>query len=585
MFEIQKEGFYQGLLRPIEPRVAGDVTIPEIETTEFYFAIQDRAQNELTGWFNVVVLEGLERGPSECVALLFSRTRRYAYMSKIYLQSLDDVYEQLNEEQRKTLVDIMMEALKHEETHIKLESEKGMQGQVSEHEVDRVAPSFRARELFRLVFVEKEFYGKIQLEHLRGFLAQANEAQFISYMHGLTSLGSDDHLKMAEKLLDVPDPSPIRIHLAQYNLGYILKHENEYSDLYSKAIVLLNKGNIDIDKQNARQYELGIFFRNLVRRQLLIETITKEDGINAASNKPMKINCLLGHWEQLERWIRGTDARSGDSVYLPQKGKTTSLRVKKEKVFELITRLIEDLRHFRFRNFNPEKIDWLKIELERITGNLTENEQGDVVLDEKDLWLIGLPFVSQTSKVISAGGKGTRYAEMLGDAQGNKILLDKAKWAYVVPVDGYRSIGEIALAQANYENETVFREYLTEPIPITVFTSYLTDKDVREDLKFLGYSDREGEGYYGHLSQLVAPVKVVLLPKAELYHVHTADFMRIVHSSLDWENTSWPDAHDSSFVDLIASGRAYELLRGGTGIILLQTLIIGRQNYLLCYLR
>jgi hypothetical protein len=101
------QGTYQGLLRPIEASDDEDVEIPEIESSKLNRAIQSRAkrlqdEDKLTGWFNVVVLKGLEEGPVEDVGMLYSRKHRHAYMPQMYLQLLNEIYDELSRDQQST---------------------------------------------------------------------------------------------------------------------------------------------------------------------------------------------------------------------------------------------------------------------------------------------------------------------------------------------------------------------------------------------------------------------------------------------------------------------------------------------------
>ena len=469
--------------------------------------------------------------------------RHQAYIPRSYINVLSDLYNELDASERPDLIQVVYEALHHEDMHIRhYDSTLGSQGPPAlEKDIDLVAPSFRARALFRIIYAMRKTGRQADLKGF--FLAlRKSHGKKASYLYGYSHLTSEEHLEMAKRLLS-GKPSRVDIILAQHHLGDIFNNNDANSKVFKDAMELLASNNriaIDIGPETGKPFPLWKFIRELMRQNALIANMSDVSTIN------VKARSL----KQFEPWQRGTDKYSGDSVYYPKEGETTALPVPLEIVTERVNALTE-----------------LEADVRRnIIDSLASDSAGGTIISRASLETIGDKLLPKCAIARSAAGKGTRDEEVNFDIEGNKVRLNIAKAARKVNIDGGRSILEVTVAQIRGMNKRH-----NSSITLDLHTSYFTDLDVRNELNRLGFQ-RKGRNTYMHPMPHSPEIHVTKIRKTSLFDMNSGDFYRNVKTSLPWEETFWPDAHDTAFIDFIASGRAYETVLSGRPYQLVATI-------------
>lgn len=538
------------------PKVAGDVEILPVESSEpFYLAImglKDRilsyvpsdevSADEKSSGLDIILVDD---EPADFPSYLIfhpGNKREQAYVSKRYFDVLSDVYGELEAQEQEKLVGLILEEFQHENEHIRqYKSILGSRGPPSEAEVDNIAPSFRARALFRIVYVIQKADINDRQERktiLKEFLKNVSTEKS-SYIYGFLNFNLEQHLDIARALLMEGKKTEIDVILAQHHLGFVFNHSEIDSKEFREAKDILVKGGaIDIGPKTGKAFPVWKFIRELIRQNILIESRLPISDLNVRARS----------FEQYANYRRGTQRKPGDSVLYPIPAQTTAIPVDKKTVI----RKIMDIQELD-NGQKTEIIDSLKF------------GENCTIIPYEALELIGKSMLSQCTVCRSAGGKGTRYAEVEYDNSGNRIVMDKAKGVYEIPIDGGKSILELAIAQIYGMNRSE-----RSGIEMNVYTSHFTHEDICEELRRLGYEEKLTARIF-HTGVYVHPEKpqgapiihVIETRKASLYDARTGDFMRNVDASISGTEGYWPDAHDSTFIDYITSGRAYESVISG----------------------
>lgn len=398
---------------------------------------------------------------------------------------------------------------------------------------------FRAWELLRVFYALERLgtpdkKGGIihidKLESIELFLKALRDRgdKFVSYIDAFSGIGIEEHLRCAESLLNRKDRRRTDIELAQYHIGRVLGElireygKDAYKRRYFKAAMSLLRnpryGAVDIagfsDIGNPIRYGLGSFARDLVRRDTLIRYYEKGN---------LKDVTIKGEdLEQFEIFNRGTEEKSDDSVLFPIPGKKVTF--KKKGCTEDTIMGYEDLRKYA---------------------------------EDKGL-------VKKVAMSIHAGGKGERYDTVYYDVKGKKCLANRAKGVYKLPIDTGISFIEMFIRQVTGNNWEYRKGGFK--IPVIIYASIFTEDEVSEELERLGYTEsgkNEIYSLYKHKNNFLPDVKVVYCSTTHVLDSKTSDFVTHGRLGIQGMNGLWSDAHDSSFIDLIASGTAYELFRDG----------------------
>ena len=517
-------------------RLEGDIDLrKDTGRNAFMRALRDQ-QNIFSPEFDVVLVD--EDLPLDII-LHPGHRRNQVYMPGHYLRMLSDIYDRLDLNDQPEMLAILGEAFQHEDEHLRqYRSTLGAHGPPLESAIDRIAPSFRARALFRMLYAFRktsaqpdfhEFFNRLRL----------SKREFSSYLHGYLHLNYKEHLTMAMIFIK-GKPSTIDVILAQYHLGSIFNHTAIDAPLFKEAIKVMEEHKvalIDINPETNKQFSVWHFIRELVRQNRLIEY----------SEPVARLNIKATSLDQLEPWTRGTSEKSGDSILYPLPDATTalpvSLAVAKDRL-EAMGKLSLKAR-------------------DGIINRLRTNANGDTLFSYEDLKTIGGSLLTQTGYSATGAGKGTRYARITYDKDGNRKVEDQAKGVYFIPIDGNRTILEVTIAQIRAMNV----EYGTN-IPFDLYISFFTHEDLRQELNRLGY--HEGllswlfqRGIYTHPALGSPPVRLLKTRKTHLFDLQSGDFYKRIDPLLPWTEVFWPDGHDTTLVDLVVSGRAYELLESG----------------------
>ena len=497
-------------------------------------ALRARRQ-ELSEAFDVVLVDA-ELPPD--VALHPGHRRQQAYLARRDLDALSAFFEALDPHDQQELVDLVIEALRHEDEHLRqYRSTLGAHGPPSERAIDAVAPSFRARALFRLLYAFHKTGRRPNLAALFVNLRQRRHERS-SYLHGYLDLSLDVHLEMARRFL-AHRPSTLDKILAQHHLGAIFRHAEPDSPVFQEAVRLLQKGDaVDLNPETNKLLGLWRFIHELVLQNMLIEEMRPVEQTNVKAT----------HVEQFEPWVHGDQTSAGDSLSYPKPGETVALPVDLDTVSQRIASM---------RELN----DATKAEL--MTG-LQTNAHGQAIISREALYMIGTVLLDQTVQSISGAGKGERYAQIRYDEAGNKFVIDKAKGTYPIQMDGSeRSILEVAVAQVrglNLAHQT--------QVSLDVHVSHFTEDDVARELRAVGYGETLFDrifhrGLYRHPTSGSPVVRVIRVRKTHVFDLASGDFYKHVEPDRPWSDVFWPDAHDTTLVDIFVSGRAYELLQEG----------------------
>ncbi|NQU99257.1 MAG: UTP--glucose-1-phosphate uridylyltransferase, partial [Parcubacteria group bacterium] len=533
---------------------SGDIIL---ERSQFGFnlfqALRDRKLEFVNEYFKeVVFIEGLADALESDVIMHPSRGRKQAYVDVVYFMSLAYIYDKLENEYQRKLVDVIIGAFKHEAKHNEIERQHTRSPPTIERIVDNQATAFRARELFKLIYVTNALNLDLEtsVDSTREFLKKLtfNECKFISFIDGFRSLQPSDYFDYAQRLLDDSNRAINRI-LAQSFVMMILAHEDIESAIVKEALNLLKKRRaIDINKETGKPYLMYAFVRELLRRYQIIK--------NTGDTK--KTNLKLSTYRDLDKWQMGGQTVTGDSVLMPLDGETTALPVSKDKAIKLIN--------------DREGIDPLIKEgiISRLAG-----DEKQIIISRDDLDIIGLPLVKESSLTKSAGGKGSRYA-VKNYTDGEFGTNDQPKATYkILANDGTGRLGkasrsflEIAIAQMVDANDNFKQKGLLPHanIPMGIYVSYLTEAGIKEELKRLGYVlDKDSTDHYIYPNDKNASsIRLIRLHNAMVFDAQTGDFLKhTAENESSLEDIYWPDAHDSAFVDFITSGKAYERVSRG----------------------
>lgn len=513
------------------------------EDSPFYKALRVRAK-DLPPGFDVVILE-TEKGLPIDVMLHAGHARNHAYISYSTLKTLEDIYNNLKEDYRPDLISIIIEGFNHEAKHILLRGTlKNKSPPEIERAIDENAPSFRAREIFRIVYLMQRLNAPELRPDMDMFFENLKKAKNkASHLFAYTGLSLGRHLNIAKRLLAEKDYSQIDVILAQHHIGYVLdktidKPKDVNLPIVKKAVdLLMTKNIIDKGPETDSPYTVWKFVRELIiqNRIALLNDITGS-------------NIMLKSMDQLDLWKHGTQASAGDSVRYPKPGEIMALPVSLEKAAKVIRsiRLLQD-------KDKEEIIARLKV--------LRDNEEKECALiSHEDLKMIGGPLLGKAVTSTSAAGAGTRFALVIGfDEDGKPLFHDMAKAVMKFSmIDGGKSPIEIFLAQAAYNSKT----------PSIIYTSHITDKDVKAEVERIGYSQVNNKSsryarYRHSYDPKCSDITVVRLHKTNLLDLHNGDFFANIDSAVDWMQTHWPHAHDSAIIDLITSGLAYETAKDG----------------------
>ncbi|MBL0058482.1 MAG: UTP--glucose-1-phosphate uridylyltransferase [Elusimicrobia bacterium] len=504
------------------------------------------------GWpadFDLIVVDG--DFPAD-VALHPGHRRHQAYLPRAVFDGFKQLFRTLPPgEDQDLLLEVVGEMLRHEAEHIRRFQESGRPA--SEAEVDAVASSARPRALLRVLHSAAAARAVGAAPRWNAFLERAR-GERTSYLHAYPHLTPEQHVGMATEILRRPFTTEDRI-LAQLHLGAVFDGAAPSSPVFNKALALLQRKNIvDLDPEIGKPFPLWKFVQELTRQHALI-----------SDPRPIsEINVIAKSLAQFDPWTRGNDVRVGDSLQFPVPGQTMALPLTREQFKKKLTDLWPTLK-------SAERADlWRRVRF---------NPEGHLLITRGDLDWLGLPLEKMAMVSRSAAGKGTRYArEEYDEATGAKVVLDWAKGVYTVPLEegAPRGILEIVLAQARARNLAT-----GAALEVDVHTSHLTDSQIRFELIRLGYVPNFMErfmpefvldnlpewlytpGLYTHPAEGSAPVKVVRVREAHLLDARTGDFYKHSVPGMDVMDVMWPDAHDTSFIDFIVSGRAYEVFKQG----------------------
>ncbi|MDP2912612.1 MAG: glycogen/starch synthase, partial [Candidatus Omnitrophota bacterium] len=212
-------------------RLSGDVDIP-VDTTEdvFFAALRTFAKglftDRLNPDFDVIIGDDDNEGLLPAFIVLHPGNRRtQAYIPRSYMKTLSDFFAALEDDwKRAEFIQIVFEAFMHEDMHLRqYKSTLGSRAPpISEIDIDRLAPSFRARALFRLAYACRKTGIRPDISRFLSDLKKSGRER-ISYLNGYLSLDPDKHLAMARGLL-AGEPSQTDIILAQHHLGAVFNH-------------------------------------------------------------------------------------------------------------------------------------------------------------------------------------------------------------------------------------------------------------------------------------------------------------------------------------------------------------------------
>ncbi|MEK6732807.1 MAG: UTP--glucose-1-phosphate uridylyltransferase [Candidatus Omnitrophota bacterium] len=566
--KLIKNGKAWALFEDREPRVNGDKKIIKYTTKDpvinnFLLAIIEK-RYFLPKGFEIVILDANTPKSTRGVGIELDvmlhpgHTREQSYLTLELLRELAHTYDRLDSEYKRDFITVVMEGFSHEAKHVEFGHllEQRLPADL-ERIVDAQAPSYRARELFRVIYLKQKIKDKNIQPDMSAFFKGLHESKnkathLFAYQH----LTPEQHLRIADKLAPAVKtqqvrPGHLRIDtiLAQHHIGHVLnlelkQKENANSQICQEALRLLGERNlIDRGPETRKPYPLWKFVRELI----IQDKFAFMQNISGS-------NILLSDLKQLEEWRHGTQIRTGDSVRYPMPGETMAIALTKENAILRINS-IPDTR--------------LSAELKKgIISRLRTNDDSYIVIKHEDLMTIGNALKYKAASSTSAAGAGTRFAVVIGfNEDGKPIFHDAAKGVLKLEIDGGRSFIEMFLAQAaliNKENNLV-----GERLPCIIYTSHITDEQVKKELSRIGYVAIEPNSlskylvHYRHKNPNYSDITVVRLQKTNLLDVHNADFLTNIDFDADWKELHWPHGHDSPIVDLITTGIAYELYQKG----------------------
>ncbi|MBK7688956.1 MAG: UTP--glucose-1-phosphate uridylyltransferase [Elusimicrobia bacterium] len=498
--------------------------------------------------FDLIVVEG--DIPAD-VALHPGHRRHQAYLPRALFDGLRNLLPTLSgRADRESFWELIREMIRHEMEHIRHFEKTGKPG--GESAVDAVAASSRPRALFRVLHSAVAARAAGAAPRWDNFFDRFR-GERTSYLHAYLHLTPDQHLAMATTLVRRQYTREDRV-LAQLHLGAVFGGSDPWSVVFKKALALLKKKNlVDQDPETGDAFPLWKFVQELTRQHALIR-----------DPRPIgEINVIAQSLDQFDPWTRGDDARVGDSLRFPGPGQSMALPLTREQFEKLLADGWSSMK---------------TADRAALLARVSYNEEGHLRITREDLDLLGRPLEKLSLASRSAAGKGTRYAREDFDETGQKIILDIAKGVYTVPVEegSPRGILEIVLAQARARNLETGAGF-----EVDVHTSHLTDQQIRLELIRLGYEPNFMErfmpgfvlenlpewlytpGLYTHPAEGSAPVKVLRVREAHLLDARSGDFYKHSVPDLDLLEVMWPDAHDTSFIDFIVSGRAYEVFKQG----------------------
>lgn len=509
--------------------------------------LKDRLPHEgLPHDFEILIVDDRENRLPPYMVMSAGYKRGQAYIQKGYLKVLSDLYATLDSDDRTEMINLILEAFRHEHEH--LVQYQAMVGRpnappVSEKNIDRTAPSFRARALFRIAYAVHKT-GRIP--NMKQFFSvlRSNGRSKISYLNAYLALDSkgmlinpDTHLEMARLFLE-GRPSIADIVLARHHLAAIFGNFPKDSAEFKEAVTLLKRpGVIAIGPESGRPFPMWKYITQLIVHYSVID-----------NKKPIAdINVKVRDFAQVSEWERGDERHSGDSLYYPMPGETTAIP---ESIDTVIGRIMS--------LEGGEESD-----KEAIVKSLEKGDGGSTIISADALDIIGSILAPKCNAAVSVAGKGTRFAEVIFDEEGRIIRSDMAKAVYPYYESDDRTILEVAIAQIRGINRS-----RSADVELDLYTSHLTDSDIRDALKSLGF--REGRWPWGfhpdrytHHAEDVPVIHLTRLRKTSLFNVRTGDFLSDIDASLTGTDPYWPDAHDTVFLDFIVSGRAWECVSKG----------------------
>ncbi|MFC1599151.1 HAD family hydrolase, partial [Candidatus Omnitrophota bacterium] len=412
-------------------------------------------------------------------------------------------------------------------------------------------------------------------------LLKALSGKKASYMHAYKGLSEQQHLAMAQALIG-DNPNFIDVILAQHHLGVVFevckkKETDEKERLFEQARVLLEENKdtlINANFKTGRPYPVWQFIRELQRQSLHVLGPVKMNELGKKLVKSDPTNAA--EWQLLE-WRRGTDTKAGDSVLLPtHDGEKTAVEITREDINNVVEQLNKRIAVTKPGSKERVRLEETKKAVEEVLSSI-KAENGFVVISREDLAKIGDTLVSRLAMSSSGAGKGTRYAKNEFPT-GKRTISDRAKGAYELYWDGRNiSIIGIYLCQIAGINQ---KYDLTgdDKRRLLIYVSHLTT-DIIDLLGAAGYQEKEPQtgiktqvfeytGVVGGdkkypLDTYAPEVDIVLLGETSLIDKQSGEFVRNVEPIIPLEETIWPDAHDSGFIDLITSGEAFQYLSAG----------------------
>ena len=565
--KLMERGKAWTLFEDREPRVNGDKKIIKYTTKDpvinRFLSVVIEKRPVLPKGFEIIILDANTQKSTKVgieidVMLHPGHTREQSYLTLELLKELAYAYDRLDNEYKRDFIAVVMEGFSHEAKHIEFGHILEQHSPADlERIVDAQAPSYKARELFRVIYLKQKIRDSDLQPDMNTFFKGLRESKnkathLFAYQH----LTPEQHLRIAGKLVPAgkaqqirPEHLRIDAMLAQHHIGHVLnlelkQKEDTNSPICQEALRLLRERNlIDRGPETHKPYPLWTFVRELIIQDKF-----------AFMKNTSGSNILLSDLKQLEEWKHGTQVRTGDSVRYPMPGETMALALTKENAILRINS-IPDAR--------------LSAESKKgIISRLRTNDDDYIVIKHEDLTIIGNALKYKIASSTSAAGAGIRFAVVVGfHEDGKPIFRDAAKGVLKLEIDGGRSFIEMFLAQAAYSNKE--SNLVDERLPCIIYTSHITDEQVKKELIRIGYVAAELDSlskylvHYSHKNPNYSDITVVRLQKTNLLDVHNADFLTNIDPDADWKELHWPHGHDSPIIDFITTGIAYELYQKG----------------------
>lgn len=408
--------------------------------------------------------------------------------------------------------------------------------------------------------------------------AYLSEAQphFISFFLGLTGFTSEDYLRAAETAkTQLPNTSEFRKQLITDLATHVLYRtvvDQGVDTLahpdYRRAMALLN----DIYGDEEKAFRIA---RDGIRANYYIDQGIQKLSIASTGDDLVKaMNTVLTYADQIAPWKKGTSDAAGDSVYLPLKPDENT--VLEASFIDVQSRLaaigITDLAAYGI--------------------SAAPDGQGTRV-SNAGLEKIGKKLALQTYAVVNAGGLGSRFGQRDYTHGDEPEFVDQAKGVYTLNLgaQGDRSFYEIAVAEMTAVNHDLRQEGVItakrENMPLVFLASQFTFNDTVKDLQRIGFTQYESsnlqnpavQGLLGvdrsiaqvspnvsvfhHENQDAPLVYLIHLQSTELINKRTGEFYRHTDSGLGEKDLTWPDNHDGSILDPIATGLTAHLAKQG----------------------